>query len=86
MVSKDAAAHPDLVGGQASSSRLGDGLLQVGHQADERLIERVNGIAGSAEHRITKQADGTLGHRAILPESELTPILTSSHPSDIIDV
>lgn len=86
VVRKDAPAHPDLVSCQARTSRRGNGLLQIGRQSDERLIEGVDGIAGSAEHWITEQADGTLGHRAILPESELMPILTSSNPSDIIDM
>ncbi len=67
LVGKDAAAHPDLVGRQARTSRRGNGLFQISHQAGERLIEPVDGVAGGAEHWIAEQADGTLGHRAILP-------------------
>jgi hypothetical protein len=68
VVGKDAAAHPDLVGGQACTTRRGNGLFEVGYQADERPIELVNGIAAGTKHWITDQADGTLGHRAILPQ------------------
>jgi hypothetical protein len=44
-------------------------ITQIGRQAAEGLIERVDGIAGGAEHWITEQADGPPCHRAILPES-----------------
>jgi hypothetical protein len=67
VVRKNAAAHPNLVSSQAGTPRRRDGLFQIGHQADECLIEPVNGIAGGAEHWITQQTDRTLGHRAILP-------------------
>ena len=75
VVGKDAAAHPDLVGGQACTTRRGNGLFEVGHQADERPIELVNGIAAGTKHWITDQTDGTLCHRAILPQK-----LTMSSP------
>jgi len=67
VVSEDAEAHPDLVGRQARTSRQGNGLFQVGHQVDERIIEPVDGIAGGTKYGITEQTDGTLSHRAILP-------------------
>ena len=66
VVGEDAAAHPYLVGGQARASRRGNGLFQIGHQADECVIELVDGIAGRTEYRITEQTDGTLCHCAIL--------------------
>ena len=68
VIGKDAAAYPDLVGGQARATRRGNGLFEIGHQADERPAELVNGIAAGTKHGITDQADGTLGHRAILPQ------------------
>jgi len=68
VVGKDATAHPDLVGGQACPTRRGNGLFEIGHQADERPIKLVNGIAAGTKHGITEQPDGTLGHRAILPQ------------------
>jgi hypothetical protein len=67
VVGEGPAAHPDLVGGQARAPGPGDGLLQIGYQPGERLIERADGIAWGTEHGITEQTDGTLGHRAILP-------------------
>jgi hypothetical protein len=67
VVSEDAEAHPDLVGRQTRTARQGNGLFQIGHQADERIIEPVNGIAGGPKYWITEQTDGTLSHRAILP-------------------
>lgn len=67
VVGEETQAHPDLVGCQACTSRQGDGLFQVSHQADKRVIELADGIAGGTEYGITEQADGTLGHRAILP-------------------
>ncbi len=67
VVGEDAEAHPDLAGRQARTSRQGNGLFQVGHQPDERVTEPADGIAGGTEYGITEQADGTLGHRAILP-------------------
>jgi hypothetical protein len=76
VIGKDAAAYSDLVGGQARTTRRGDGLFEVGHQADERPTELVNGIAAGTKHWITDQADGTLGHCAILPQQ-----LTTSSPA-----
>jgi hypothetical protein len=76
VIGKDAAAYPDLVGGQARTTRRGNGLFEVGHQADERPTELVNGIAAGTKHWITDQADGTLGHCAILPQQ-----LTTSSPA-----
>ena len=76
VIGKDAAAHPDLAGGQACTTRRGNGLFEIGHQADERPIELVNGIAAGTKHWITKQPDGTLGHRAIVPQQ-----LTTSSPA-----
>jgi len=67
VVSEDAEAHPYLVGRQTRTARQGNGLLQIGHQADERIIEPVNGIAGGPKYGITEQTNGTLSHRAILP-------------------
>ena len=67
VVGENATAHTDLVGCQARTPRRGNGLFQIGHQAGERVIEHVDGIAGSPEHGITEQADGALSHRAILP-------------------
>jgi hypothetical protein len=72
VIGKDAAAYPDLVGGQACPTRRGNGLLEIGHQAGERPIEPVNSIAAGAKHWITDRADGTLGHRAILPQKLTT--------------
>ena len=72
VIGKDAAAYPDLVGGQARTTRSGNGLFEVGHQADERPTEPVNGIAAGTKHWITDQADGTLGHCAILPQQLTT--------------
>src|SRR5579859_6014685 len=67
VVSEDAEAHPDLVGRRARTARQGNGLFQIAYQADEHIIESVNGIAGGPKYGITKQTDGTLSHRAILP-------------------
>jgi len=67
VVGENAAAHTDLVSRQARTPRRGNGLLQIGHQADEHVIERVDGITRSSKHRITEQTDRTLSHRAILP-------------------
>ena len=72
VVGKDAAAHPDLVGRQACTTRRGNGLFEIGHQADERPVEPVNGITAGTKHGITEQTDGTLGHRAILPQKQTT--------------
>ena len=72
VIGKDAAAYPDLVGGQARTTRRGNGLFEVGHQADERPTEPVNGIAAGTKHWITDQTDGTLGHCAILPQKLTT--------------
>jgi hypothetical protein len=35
VVGKDAAAYPDLVGGQARTARRGNGVFEIGYQADE---------------------------------------------------
>jgi hypothetical protein len=72
VIGKDAAAYPDLVGSQARTTRRGNGLFEVGHQADERPTESVDGVAAGTKHWITDQADGTLGHRAILPQKLTT--------------
>ena len=81
VVGKDAAAHPDLVSCQARTPRRGNGLFQIGHQASERIIKPVDGVTGSAQHWITEQTDGTLGHHAILPYSR--PLIRSGHPAGI---
>jgi hypothetical protein len=77
VVDKNTAAYPDLVSCQARTPRRDNGLFQIGHQAKQPLIEPVDGITGSAEHWITKQTDGTLGHQAILPYRR--PLIRPGH-------
>ena len=67
VVDKNAAAHPDLVSGQARTPRRRNGLFQISYKVGERLIEVGDCITGGAEYWITEETDGTLGHGAILP-------------------
>ena len=67
VVDKNAAAHPDLVSGQARTPRRRNGLFHISYKVGERLIEVGDCITGGAEYWITEETDGTLGHGAILP-------------------
>jgi hypothetical protein len=67
VVGENAAAHPDLVSGQARPPWLGNGLLQIGDQAGKHAVELVDRVTGGAEYWIAEQADGTLSHHPIVP-------------------